>query len=223
MARVITEPDELDLRTKIKAAQVAKTEVTIDPWQLSRLAYGFFEYQKIQAHLDSLKDWTRATRSPASLAVARLAGIAHAVTRMADVGIVPVDLYKHICDELRAYQEWAHLNCDGAAVSDQEMRTSIHADVALTDTWSSWARGVLDPDHSGCPLSPLQMIQELQGLLDHRAAMLAAGTQDRLEGALEVEDGWFRWAQEALGLSDAYVMEQKLTVDDLRRMISGRL
>lgn len=75
--------------------------------------------------------------------------------------------------------------------------------MSKVSTWTIWAHMRLG--RGGAPLA---------GSVDLRRAL-----GDKLDEA----DGWRAWAQRALGLSDAYVADQKLTADDLRRMISERL
>jgi len=220
MARVVSTPKEQEIRDLAREAVANETMVAMDPHQLSRLAYGYFEFRKIENHPGEFNAGVR--RAGVVLTVARLAGVAVAVTRMADAGLVPAALHEHVKAQLEEYQAWAKINADSGE-SDEGLRHSINAAITQADCWNSWARRVLDPDQSGCALEPMELLRAMQTLIDERAASLAAGTQDRLEGALEVQDGWFRWAQEALGLSDAYVEEQKLGVDDLRRMIRERL
>ncbi len=219
MARIMIPIKEHELTETIRTAQAEKRDVPMDPWQLSRLAYGYVEFEKIEEHLRKLEGFPRAQ---VSMMVGRLVGVAHALSRITNAGLVPSALYEHVKEQLDTWQYWAQTyatHCE----SDEDRRRRFANELDEVDVWRLWARQALDGDQHGFAGTSGDLMRDILARLDERTALLTAGTQDRLEGALGKEDGWFRWAQQALGLSDAYVEEQKLGVDDLRRMIRERL
>ncbi len=201
MARVIAEIDELEIRRAIKEAQANKTMVPMDPWQLGRLVYGYFEFKKIRRHLE--ESGTRG--GEAALVVARLAGHYEASRKIAEgTGVTPTPLFEHVREELLAYQAWAHDHAMSAP-SDAGMRDSIDRELAELDTWNEWASGLLN---AYCEPAAAR-------------AQIEARLADRANHRDECD--WSKWAQKALGLSDAYVEEQKIGFEELRRMIQDRL
>jgi hypothetical protein len=140
---------------------------------------------------------------------------------------------------------WAHLRLgrggEPFAADHVELRRALGDKLDELSTWITWANELYQDHIEAITPEPetarrwiWSMVRrghhaETQEARAKFGKSLAEATQ-QYEGytgaptlAPPADDGWFRWAVQALGLSDAYVEDQKLTTDDLRRMISERL
>ncbi len=207
MAKVIIPIDEHELTQRIKDAADKGVDVALLPQQASRLLYRYLEFEKIAKAVQEaqLKGFTSIP-----LLVSRLIGEHLALKQVTDAGIVPTPIYEYHTDELKLWRDWADILAKGD--SDEAKRAHLENDLVALSLWRTEAKrliGVVNTTNG--PPTDAELMGMLRILFDESNA------------PIEKEEGWFRWAQQALGLSDAYVEEQKLGVDDLRRMIRERL
>ncbi len=219
MAHVIVPIDEHELTLRIRIAKEEGRDVDLLPQHAARLLYRYSEFKKISQAIAEAK-LTGFTSIP--LLISRLIGEHLALKQVTDAGVIPKMYWEHHITELTKWREWADVLVRGA--SDAEKRQNMEDAVVLNGVWTEWAKralGVIDTTDG--PPTETGLMTALHGLLNERAAWASEGVQDRLGAAFAERDRWFMWAQDALGLSGAYVEEQKLSADDLRRMIRERL
>jgi hypothetical protein len=198
--------DELDLNARIKEhgsnpEGVTLGELGICLQQLAVLAYGYFRYKEVKKALHNMPALHSGN---VAQDVSKLIGVLLAVLSLPNVSPVILEAIRGSGD----WVKWAENLLSGGEVSyvpcdEQKLRESIAALVHQAPQWSVWAH--LRLGRGGLTLEPDVNLRRALG--------------DKLDEA----DGWSAWAAKALGLSEAYVTEQKLTTDDLRRMISERL
>jgi hypothetical protein len=210
LAKIFIEPNEQTLHQAIAAVSDREpSKITLEDLKLNRMlvsafARAYFVLRQVRMALSNVPG---VVLSDIPGSVARLAGVLMAV-QSPQVTVNPA-----ILDAIRGedqWQKWAiRLLSEGDLVAwdgTREGLRNICEEVftsSIDKTWSIWAHVRLG-----------RVGAELGDDVGMRAEI-----GERLD---ECRD-WRHWAQRALGLSDAYVQEQKLQVDDLRRMISERL
>lgn len=96
------------------------------------------------------------------------------------------------------------------------MRLALGNRLEELDDWGRWARNYLSNELGNGTQGDLRYA--MCRMIDN----LEAKVQRQVSQSTSTES-WDKWAQQALGLSDAYVEDQKITTDDLRRMLRERL
>ncbi len=126
---------------------------------------------------------------------------------------------------------WAHLRLGLGGeplATGHVLRGALGDKLDELNTWITWATELYRDYTEAVAPAPETARHWIEGMarrghlaeVEETMAGLAPASP-RASG--EESDGWFGWAAQALGLSDAYVAEQKLTTGDLRRMIKERL
>lgn len=127
-----------------------------------------------------------------------------------------------------AWPVWAHLRLGRGGdplAPGVDLRRAIGDKLDELDSWILWAKD-LYREHTGERTDASTPLRPWIGTMARRGAEaeeLGNKLTDATPAPAPPGDDWFVWAAQALGLSQAYVEEQKLTTDDLRRMIRERL
>jgi hypothetical protein len=228
MAKVVMNPNEQELTAKILAAREAeragdRSKSTLDALgldlhQLSAFAYKYFRMGEIKRALRDASWLSKGTDGPLDL-VNRMIGYCAAARMFMRDGLPAEDETAQL-----AWSVWAHLRLrrGGAPLAPvTELRAALGDKLEELEGWSLWAQNYLSNElGNGTLWGGTQ--SELRYAMCRMIDNLQARAQRQVSQAAATEP-WDKWAQQALGLSDAYVEDQKITTDDLRRMISERL
>jgi len=220
--------NEAELTMKLQAAREAertgdRTKSTLealglDICHISAFAHKYFLVGKLQRALHSMV-WLAPGAIDSLDLVNRMIGYCAAARMFMRDGLPHEDETAQA-----AWSVWAHLRLGrgGAPLAEvTELRAEIGDRLEELEAWSRWAQNYLSAElENGTLWDGTQ--SELRYAMCRMLDNLQALAQRKVESA-SVAESWDKWAQQALGLSDAYVEDQKIMTDDLRRMIRERL